>query len=113
MGNGIDDKAPPVFLTQVLFFESVCAGHGVAPNAARLMTPTADDRGGVISMSPPEGGFFVAYVTGRRAAVGDAAQLLLPTRDKAMPDLTGLGLTSTAISASTCDAAEWAHLRCA
>ena len=30
--------------------------------AARLMTPTADDRGGVMCVSPPKGGFFVAGV---------------------------------------------------
>ncbi len=42
-------------------------------SAARLMTPTVRDRGGIICVNPPRGGFFIAGARLRRQRAGRSA----------------------------------------
>ena len=47
-----------LLLTPAQFSDSVLYGHESPKMPERLITPTVKDRGGIICLNPPEGGFF-------------------------------------------------------
>ncbi len=52
--------SPRLDASRMTFISREDMGMESPPSAERLMTPTADDRGGSVSWDPPRGGFFVA-----------------------------------------------------